>query len=83
MRTSLRRVAILGGVRIPLARAKTPLTGSRATRTCYGGGEDLVFRFGAKPNYTSFEGYIAARVLVEGLRRAGKNSSREKFARGR
>jgi branched-chain amino acid transport system substrate-binding protein len=25
----------------------------------------------AKPNYTSLEGYIAARVLVEGMRRAG------------
>lgn len=33
----------------------------------------------AKPNYTSFEGYIAARVLVEGLRRAGKNPTRERF----
>jgi ABC-type branched-subunit amino acid transport system substrate-binding protein len=33
----------------------------------------------ARPNYTSFEGYIAARVLVEGLRRAGKNPSREKL----
>lgn len=33
----------------------------------------------AKPNYTSFEGYIAARVLVEGLRRAGKGATREKF----
>jgi ABC-type branched-subunit amino acid transport system substrate-binding protein len=32
-----------------------------------------------KPNYTNFEGYIAARVLVEGLHRAGKNPSREKF----
>ena len=25
----------------------------------------------AQPNYTSLEGYVAARVLVEGLRRAG------------
>jgi ABC-type branched-subunit amino acid transport system substrate-binding protein len=33
----------------------------------------------AKPNYTAFEGYIAARVLVEGLRRAGKNPSRDKL----
>jgi ABC-type branched-subunit amino acid transport system substrate-binding protein len=32
-----------------------------------------------KPNYTNLEGYIAARVLVEGLRRAGKNASRERF----
>jgi len=33
----------------------------------------------AKANYTSFEGYVAARVLVEGLRRAGKSPSREKL----
>lgn len=33
----------------------------------------------AKPNYTSLEGYVAARVLVEGLRRAGKNPTRERF----
>jgi branched-chain amino acid transport system substrate-binding protein len=32
-----------------------------------------------KPNYTNLEGYVAARVLVEGLRRAGKGASREKF----
>lgn len=30
----------------------------------------------AKPNYTMLEGYIAARVLVEGIRRAGGNVSR-------
>jgi ABC-type branched-subunit amino acid transport system substrate-binding protein len=42
--------------------------------------EDLrQFDANAKPNYTNFEGYIAARVLVEGLRRAGKSPSREKF----
>jgi branched-chain amino acid transport system substrate-binding protein len=33
----------------------------------------------AKPNYTSLEGYIAARVLVEGLRRAGPNPTPEKL----
>ncbi|QJW84465.1 ABC transporter substrate-binding protein [Ramlibacter terrae] len=32
------------------------------------------FAPGAKPNYTSTEGYVAARVLVEGLRRAGTAS---------
>jgi branched-chain amino acid transport system substrate-binding protein len=32
-----------------------------------------------KPNYTNFEGYVSARVLVEGLRRAGKNPTRERF----
>jgi ABC-type branched-subunit amino acid transport system substrate-binding protein len=33
----------------------------------------------AQPNYTNFEGYVAARVLVEGLKRAGKGATREKF----
>lgn len=33
----------------------------------------------AKPNYTSLEGYISARVLVEGLKRAGANPTRERF----
>jgi branched-chain amino acid transport system substrate-binding protein len=32
-----------------------------------------------QPNYTNFEGYVAARVLVEGLKRAGKGATREKF----
>ncbi|RQP26368.1 ABC transporter substrate-binding protein [Piscinibacter terrae] len=30
-----------------------------------------------KPNYSSMEGYLAAKVLAEGLRRAGKNLNRE------
>lgn len=30
-----------------------------------------------RPNYSSMEGYVAAKVLVEGLRRAGRNPSRE------
>lgn len=33
----------------------------------------------AKPNYTSLEGYISARVLVESLKRAGVNPTRERF----
>jgi branched-chain amino acid transport system substrate-binding protein len=33
----------------------------------------------AEPNYTILEGYIAARVMVEGFRRAGPALSREKF----
>lgn len=33
----------------------------------------------AKPNYTSLEGYLSARVLVEGLRRAGGNPSARKL----
>ena len=32
-----------------------------------------------RPNFVSLEGYINARVLVEGLKRAGKNLDREKF----
>lgn len=32
---------------------------------------------GARPNYSSMEGYLAAKVLAEGLRRAGPNPSRE------
>ena len=30
-------------------------------------------------NFSSLEGFIAAKVLVEGLRRAGKDPTREKF----
>jgi branched-chain amino acid transport system substrate-binding protein len=33
----------------------------------------------AKPNYTSLEGYVSARVLAEGLRRAGKNLTPERL----
>jgi branched-chain amino acid transport system substrate-binding protein len=31
----------------------------------------------AKPNYSSMEGYLAAKVFTEGLRRAGRNPSRD------
>jgi len=34
------------------------------------------------PSYSSMEGFIAAKVLVEGLRRAGKQPTREKFIAG-
>jgi ABC-type branched-subunit amino acid transport system substrate-binding protein len=34
----------------------------------------------AKANYTVLEGYIAGRTLVEGLRRAGKDVTRDKLA---
>lgn len=37
------------------------------------------FAAGAKPNYTSLEGYVAARVLVEGLRRAGPNPTPDRL----
>jgi len=33
-----------------------------------------------EPNYSSLEGYIAARVLIEGLRRNKGNAARERFA---
>lgn len=33
----------------------------------------------AVPNYSSMEGYLAAKVVAEGLRRAGKNPSRDGF----
>jgi branched-chain amino acid transport system substrate-binding protein len=36
----------------------------------------------AKPNYSSMEGYLAAKVLTEGLRRAGKNPTRESLING-
>jgi branched-chain amino acid transport system substrate-binding protein len=32
-----------------------------------------------EPNYTSLEGYIAARVAIEGLRKAGPNLTRSKY----
>jgi branched-chain amino acid transport system substrate-binding protein len=42
---------------------------------------DAVGRTGAdaRPNYSSMEGYLAAKVFTEGLRRAGRNPSREAF----
>ena len=33
-------------------------------------------------DYTSFEGFLAAKVTVEGLRRAGPNPTRESFVKG-
>jgi branched-chain amino acid transport system substrate-binding protein len=36
----------------------------------------------AAPSYSSMEGFIAAKVLVEGLRRAGKQPTREKLVAG-
>ena len=45
---------------------------------------DAVKRAGpdAKPNYSSMEGYVAAKVFAEGLRRAGRNPSRESLVSG-
>ena len=36
----------------------------------------------ARPNYSSMEGYLAAKVLAEGLKRAGRNPSREALVAG-
>jgi branched-chain amino acid transport system substrate-binding protein len=36
----------------------------------------------ARPNYSSMEGYLAAKVLTEGLKRAGRNPSRETLIAG-
>ncbi|MGA0609949.1 ABC transporter substrate-binding protein [Caldimonas sp. KR1-144] len=36
----------------------------------------------ATPNYSSMEGYLAARVFTEGLRRAGRNPSRDALVSG-
>ena len=36
----------------------------------------------AQPNYSSMEGYLAAKVLAEGLKRAGRNPSREGLVNG-
>jgi branched-chain amino acid transport system substrate-binding protein len=33
----------------------------------------------AKPNYSSMEGYVAAKVFAEGLKRAGRNPTREQL----
>jgi ABC-type branched-subunit amino acid transport system substrate-binding protein len=35
-----------------------------------------------KANYSSIEGYVAAKVLIEGLRRAGKGATRESLING-
>lgn len=37
---------------------------------------------GATVSYAAMEGYVSAQVLVEGLRRAGRNLTREGFVRG-
>lgn len=36
----------------------------------------------AEPNFSSLEGFISAKVMVEGLRRAGKNPTRETLIKG-
>ncbi len=40
------------------------------------GGADAV------PNYSSMEGYLAAKVVVEGIKRAGRNPNRDAFVNG-
>ena len=36
----------------------------------------------AQPNYSSMEGYLSAKVLAEGLKRAGRNPTRESLING-
>lgn len=36
----------------------------------------------AKPNYSSMEGYVAAKVFAEGLKRAGKSATRDSLIAG-
>ena len=45
---------------------------------------DAVKKYGsdARPNYSSMEGYLAAKVLAEGLKRAGRNPSRDALVTG-
>ena len=45
---------------------------------------DAVHKAGgdARPNYSSMEGYLAAKVLAEGFRRAGRNPSRDSLITG-
>ena len=44
---------------------------------------DAIRRAGdAQPNYSSMEGYVAAKVLVEGLKRAGRNLTRDALIQG-
>ena len=57
-----------------------PNVRNRAMRIVRDYQDDLVrFGGGAKPSLMQFEGYIAARVLAEGLRRAGKAPTRQKL----
>jgi ABC-type branched-subunit amino acid transport system substrate-binding protein len=37
---------------------------------------------GATVSYAGLEGYLSAKVMVEGLRRAGRNLTRDSFVRG-
>src|SRR3569832_1633924 len=43
---------------------------------------DIVKAAGVNPSYAAMEGYVSAKVLVEGLRRAGRNLTRDSFIRG-
>ncbi|MEP7068045.1 MAG: ABC transporter substrate-binding protein [Usitatibacter sp.] len=43
--------------------------------------QKLIAEAKAEPGFGTLEGYIAAKVMVEGLRRAGRNLTRESFIR--
>jgi branched-chain amino acid transport system substrate-binding protein len=44
--------------------------------------KNLTMGLGVAPSYAAMEGFVSAKVLVEGLRRAGRNLTRESFIRG-
>lgn len=43
---------------------------------------DIAKEADVNPSYAAMEGYVSAKVLVEGLRRAGRNLTRDSFIRG-
>jgi len=53
----------------------TPITNEFLEAIAKSGGE-------VKPNYSSMEGYMAAKVFAEGLKRAGRNPSRDSLISG-
>ena len=72
--TDARGVAVSQVMPFPF-QPKTPIAREFLAAVQKAGGEH-------KANYSSIEGYVAAKVLVEGLRRAGKGANREALITG-
>ena len=72
--TDARGVAVSQVMPFPF-QPKTPIAREFLAAVQKAGGEH-------KANYSSIEGYVAAKVLVEGLRRAGKGANREGLING-
>jgi ABC-type branched-subunit amino acid transport system substrate-binding protein len=79
-----RRLAPLEGSRVVMSQVVPPLTGQADP----GGGEDVVTEYldalgryfpGEPPSFAGLEGFLNARILVEGLRRTGPEPTRERF----